>query len=78
VKIFGEKTDLIDVFQVVNMQTKVAGSTLTRNRNAQVERLGRTESHTSREMTSLQMKRRQFDIHPKSLGVFQNVVFFIP
>ena len=37
VEILGEKADLMDIFQVVNMQTKVADGTLTRNRNAQVE-----------------------------------------
>ena len=37
VEILGEKADLMDIYQVVNMQTKVADGTLTRNRNAQVE-----------------------------------------
>jgi hypothetical protein len=37
VEILGEKADLINIFQVVNMQTKAADGTLTRNRNAQVE-----------------------------------------
>jgi hypothetical protein len=37
VEILGEKADLIDIFQVVNMQTKVADGTVTRNRNAQIE-----------------------------------------
>ncbi|MDR0698916.1 MAG: hypothetical protein LBG28_06840, partial [Tannerella sp.] len=35
VEILGEKADLINIFQVVNMQTKAADGTLTRNRNAQ-------------------------------------------
>jgi hypothetical protein len=37
VEILGEKADVIDVFQVINLQTKVADGTLTRNRNAQIE-----------------------------------------
>ena len=37
IEILGEKADLMDIFQVVNMQTKAADGTLTRNRNAQIE-----------------------------------------
>jgi hypothetical protein len=37
VEILGEKADLIEIYQVVNMKTKAADGTLTRNRNAQVE-----------------------------------------
>jgi hypothetical protein len=37
VEILGEKLDLIDIFQIVNMQAKVADGALTRNRNAQIE-----------------------------------------
>jgi hypothetical protein len=37
VEILGEMPDVMQIFQVVNMQTKTADGTLTRNRNAQVE-----------------------------------------
>jgi hypothetical protein len=37
VEVLGDMPDLINVYQVVNMQTKIADGTLARGRNAQIE-----------------------------------------
>jgi hypothetical protein len=37
IEVLGEMPEMMNIFQVINMQTKVADGTLTRNRNAQIE-----------------------------------------